>query len=64
MDNSKWIDDTALLFYQIFSGEYESDDFWHKLTLGGGGNSPLCATWEKFSNRFVLRRISVSASNL
>ena len=64
MKNEKWINDTALLFYQIFSTEYECDDFCHTLTLGGGGNSPLCATWEKFSNSFVIRRISKNAYNL
>ena len=43
--SDEWINDTALLFYQIFSVDYEDVNFNAKLMAGGGGNSTLCSTW-------------------
>ena len=63
IDKEKWIRDTARLFYQIFSIEYD-DDFKKKLLSGGGGNSTLCATWSQLVNYFVRNRISENAYNL
>lgn len=60
----KWIRDTALLFYQIFSVNYENDEFIKRLLMGGGGNSTLCSTWTHLSDCFIKYRISVKAYNL
>lgn len=62
--DEKWIKDTALIFYQIFSVDYESEKFLNKLLQGGGGNSTLCSTWTHLSDRFIKYRISVRAYNL
>lgn len=59
-DDEKWIKDTALLFYQIFSVDYE-ESFTNRLLAGGGGNSTLCATWIHLSDAFVPYRISEDA---
>ena len=63
-DNEKWINDTALLFYQIFSVDYEDAAFLSKLLAGGGGNSTLCSTWTHLNGRFVKYRISKDAYEL
>ena len=62
-DKEKWIKDTALLFYQIFSVEYD-DVFIKKLLAGGGGNSTLCSTWTHLNGYFVTFRISEKAYEL
>lgn len=62
-DKEKWIKDTALLFYQIFSVEYD-DVFIKKLLAGGGGNSTLCSTWTHLNGYFVTFRISEKAFEL
>lgn len=62
--DEKWIRDTALIFYQIFSVEYENEKFLDKLLQGGGGNSTLCSTWTQLSDRFIKYRISRNAYNL
>ena len=56
----KWIEDTALFYFRIFSGNY-GEDFLNKLLAGGGGNSTLCASWYQLSPVFVPQRISGSA---
>lgn len=60
----KWIENTALLFYQIFSVDYKDEAFMSKLLSGGGGNSTLCSTWMHLNDCFVPRRISKSAYEL
>ena len=55
-----WLEDSATLFYQIFSGEY-GDVFLEKLKAGGGGNSFLGATWYSASEKFDKRRMSKAA---
>lgn len=62
--NDEWINDTALLFYQIFSVDYEDEKFQNKLLKGGGGNSTLCSTWMQLSDCFVRYRISKMAYEL
>lgn len=62
--NEKWIRDTALIFYQIFSVDYEDEMFENKLLQGGGGNSTLCSTWTQLSDSFTKYRISKKAYNL
>lgn len=62
-DKEKWIEDTALFYFRIFSGDY-GDKFLKKLLKGGGGNSTLCASWYELSPVFVPYRISRSALNL
>lgn len=62
--NEKWIKDTALLFYQIFSVDYEDKAFTNKLLAGGGGNSTLCSTWTHLNGPFVTYRISKNAYDL
>ena len=57
----QWIRDTALIFYQIFSVDYENEDFSQKLLKGGGGNSTLCSTWTQLSDCFIKYRISEKA---
>lgn len=59
----KWIEDTALFYFRIFSAEY-GDLFLDKLLKGGGGNSTLCASWYQLSPVFVPERISATAYNL
>lgn len=58
--NQKWIEDTALFYFRIFSGNY-GEDFLNKLLKGGGGNSTLCASWYQLSPVFVPQRISGTA---
>lgn len=60
----KWIENTALFFYQIFSVDYENEAFINKLLAGGGGNSTLCSTWMHLNDCFVPRRISNNAYEL
>ncbi len=62
--SDEWIYDTALLFYQIFSVEYEDANFNATLMAGGGGNSTLCSTWTKLSDGFLNYRISKKAYKL
>ena len=62
--DEKWIKDTALLFYQIFSVDYENERFENKLLQGGGGNSTLCSTWTQLSDSFIKYRISKNAYDL
>jgi len=58
MNNTqKWIEDTALFYFRIFSGNY-GEDFLNKLLKGGGGNSTLCASWYQLSPVFVPQRVS------
>ena len=64
IDIDKWIKNTALLFYQIFSVGYEAEAFINKLLSGGGGNSTLCATWMQLVKVFIKRRISKPAYHL
>lgn len=59
----KWIEDTALFYFRIFSGNY-GEDFLNKLLKGGGGNSTLCASWYQLSPVFVPQRISGTALSL
>lgn len=59
-NNQKWIEDTALFYFRIFSGNY-GEDFLNKLLKGGGGNSTLCASWYQLSPVFVPQRISGAA---
>ncbi|MDY0277709.1 MAG: hypothetical protein RBQ97_06460 [Acholeplasma sp.] len=59
----KWIEDTALFYFRIFSGNY-GEDFLNKLLKGGGGNSTLCASWYQLSPVFVPQRISGAALTL
>lgn len=59
----KWIEDTALFYFRIFSGNY-GEDFLNKLLKGGGGNSTLCASWYQLSPVFVPQRISGAALSL
>ena len=61
-NNQKWIEDTALFYFRIFSGNY-GEDFLNKLLKGGGGNSTLCASWYQLSPVFVPQRISGTALN-
>lgn len=56
----KWIEDTALFYFRIFSGNY-GEDFLKKLLKGGGGNSTLCASWYQLSPVFVPQRVSSQA---
>ena len=60
----KWIGNTALLFFQIFSVDYDDEAFINKLLAGGGGNSTLCSTWNHLNGCFVSYRISENAYNL
>ena len=62
-NKQKWINDTALFYFQIFSGTY-GEQFLKKLLKGGGGNSTLCASWYQLSPVFVPQRISNSAVEL
>ena len=64
--DDKWIKNTALLFYQIFSVDYDDEDeaFINKLLAGGGGNSTLCSTWMHLNSCFVQYRITESAYSL
>lgn len=64
IDVEKWVKNTALLFYQIFSVDYEDKAFIKKLLSGGGGNSTLCATWVHLVEFFIPHRISDKAYNL
>ena len=64
IDTEKWVRSTTLLFYQIFSVDYEDEMFIKKLLSGGGGNSTLCATWMQLVQFFIKHRISTSAYNL
>ena len=61
---NKWIKNTALLFYQIFSADYNDEAFIKKLLSGGGGNSTLCATWMQLVSVFIKYRISENAYHL
>ena len=63
MNKEKWIEDTALFYFRIFSADY-GDLFLNKLLKGGGGNSTLCASWYQLSPVFVPERISATALNL
>ena len=63
-NHGKWIRDTATLFYQIFSVDYQDEGFITKLLSGGGGNSTLCSTWTHLNGCFVPYRISENAYNL
>lgn len=63
VNKQKWIEDTALFYFRIFSGEY-CDDFLNKLLKGGGGNSTLCASWYQLSPIFVPNRVSNTALKL
>jgi hypothetical protein len=56
----RWIKDTALFYFRIFSVNYEKS-FHETLLKGGGGNSSLCAAWYKLSAVFVKKRISRKA---
>lgn len=56
----KWIKDTALFYFRIFSATYE-EEFHKTLLNGGGGNSSLCAAWYKLSAVFVKKRVSGKA---
>ncbi len=62
--SAEWINDTALLFYQIFSVDYEDASFNTKIMAGGGGNSTLCSTWTQLSDDFLGYRISKKAYKL
>lgn len=62
--DEKWLKDVALLFYQIFSVEYENEEFIKRLLMGGGGNSTLCSTWTHLSDDFIEYRISKKAYDL
>lgn len=62
--DEKWFRDVALLFYQIFSVEYENEEFIKRLLMGGGGNSTLCSTWTHLSDCFIKYRISKKAYSL
>lgn len=62
--DDKWFRDIALLFYQIFSVEYENEGFIKRLLMGGGGNSTLCSTWTHLSDCFIKYRISKNAYDL
>ena len=64
MKDEKWIKDIALLFYQIFSVDYENEKFEKKLLQGGGGNSTLCSTWTKLSDPYKKHRISKKAYDM
>ena len=64
IDIDIWIKNTALLFYQIFSVDYEDEAFINKLLSGGGGNSTLCATWMQLVSFFIKYRISENAYSL
>lgn len=64
IDKEKWIKNTALLFYQIFSVDYEDEAFINKLLSGGGGNSTLCSTWNHLNEYFIKYRITENAYNL
>lgn len=63
INSQKWIEDTALFYFKIFSGSY-GDNFLKKLLKGGGGNSTLCASWYQLSPVFVPKRVSGSAVKL
>lgn len=64
IDIEKWTRNTALLFYQIFSVDYEQEVFLNKILSGGGGNSTLCSTWMHLNEFFINYRISETAYNL
>lgn len=64
IDIEKWTRNTALLFYQIFSVDYEQEVFLNKILSGGGGNSTLCSTWMHLNEIFINYRISETAYNL
>ncbi len=64
IDKDKWIQNTALIFYQIFSVDYENEAFINKILSGGGGNSTLCSTWMHLVDIFISHRISENAYNL
>lgn len=64
IDANKWVKNTALLFYQIFSVDYTDKVFIKKLLSGGGGNSTLCATWMQLVQFFINHRISYNAYTL
>lgn len=52
-NNEKWKQDTALLFYQIFSVDYKDSRFINKLLADDGENSTLCSTWAHLNDCFV-----------
>lgn len=62
-NNQKWIEDTVMFYFSIFSGNY-GEDFLNKLLKGGGGNSTLCASWYQLSPVFVPQRIGEAALTL
>lgn len=64
VDIEKWIKNTSLLFYQIFSVDYDNEEFIRKLLCGGGGNSTLCSTWTHLDDYFIKYRISEKAYKL
>lgn len=64
IDIEKWVKNTSLLFYQIFSVDYDDEAFINKILSGGGGNSTLCSTWMHLVDNFITRRISENAYNL
>ena len=64
MNNEKWIENTARVFYQIFSVDYEDEKFEKKLLIGGGGISIFCSTWTGLSKYFIKYRISKKAYKL
>lgn len=64
IDIEKWTRNTALLFFQIFSVDYEQEVFLNKILSGGGGNSTLCSTWMHLNEFFINYRISETAYNL
>ena len=64
IDKDKWVKSTALLFYQIFSANYDNEAFLHKILSGGGGNSTLCSTWMNLAEFFIPHRISENAYKL
>ena len=63
MNKEMWINQAAIFYYQIFSGEYE-EWFQEKMLQGGGGNSILCGSWMKISANFLEYRISGEALHL
>jgi len=60
MTKNKCIINTAKLFYQIFSVDYD-EEFLNKLLSGGGGNSTLGATLYHCFGEFVAYKISGKA---
>ncbi|MCL2176425.1 MAG: hypothetical protein FWB72_00500 [Firmicutes bacterium] len=57
MTKEQWAENTAKLFYQIFSCDYD-EKFLKKLLSGGGGNSALGSTLYHTLGSFVHSRIS------